>query len=293
MVARDPSNRQYAVFKAINLKTNARIEVSCDPMGLSNYFQPKSKLPLELSPVFFRSEVLIRYKADTEKYELRDRSVYCRGTWSLQTYDINDAGQVHTYLRYLRDLPYNEQLYWQSFNEWPKGGLSKRAITTDFMGEVYTEYDALNSVKRKVAMLDKTRPEWWNPRGEALAMELRYPATTSREVWANEILVLDQLVGEGFRPKPLRAMVAKSGRAVDNAWGSFKLMEECLLGHGAPEDEVKNVIQSLRTVRELRNVLKGHSALDERAAEEKSARMAFGTFRAHFAHVCAGTDESA
>jgi hypothetical protein len=66
-----------------------------------------------------------------------------------------------------------------------------------------------------------------------------YPATTSREVWANEILVLDQLVGEGFRPKPLRAMVAKSGRAVDNAWGSFKLMEECLLGHGAPEDEVK------------------------------------------------------
>jgi hypothetical protein len=45
-------------------------------------------------------------------------------------------------------------------------------------------------------------------------------------------------------------------------------------------------------VRELRNVLKGHSALDERAAEEKSARMAFGTFRAHFAHVCAGIDEA-
>jgi hypothetical protein len=32
--ARDPSSRQYAVFKAINLKTKERIEVSCDPTKL-------------------------------------------------------------------------------------------------------------------------------------------------------------------------------------------------------------------------------------------------------------------
>jgi hypothetical protein len=292
MEAPNPSNRQYAVFKAINLRTNERIEVSCDPKGLSNYFQPESNLPLEMSPVFFRGEVLMRYKADPDKYELHDRSIYCRGTWSLRTYDINDAGQVHTYLRYLRDLPYNEQVYWQSFNEWPKGELSKRAITTDFMGEVYTEYDSLNSVKHKVAMLDETRPEWWNPRGEALAKALRYPVTTSPAEWANEILGLDQLVGEGFQPKPLRAMVAKSGRAVDNAWRSFKLMEECLLGYGAPEDEVRNAIQSLRTVHDLRNILKGHSAPDRRAAEEKRAKAAFGSFRTHFVHLCAEVDEA-
>jgi hypothetical protein len=292
MEARNPSNRQYAVFKAINLKTKERIEVSCDPKGLSNYFQPESNLPLELSPVFFRSEVLLRYKADPDKYELRDRSVYCRGTWGLQTYDINDAGQVHTYLRYLRDLPYSEQVYWQSFNEWPKGGLSNRAITTDFEGEVYREYDPLNSLKRKVAMLDETRPEWWSPRGEALAKALRYPVTTSAAEWANEILALDQLVGEGFRPKPLRAMVTKTGRELDKAWGSFKLMEECLLANGAPEDEVKNALQSIRTVRDLRNVLKGHGATDKRTAEEKLARTTFGTFRAHFARVCAGVDQA-
>jgi hypothetical protein len=33
------------------------------------------------------------------------------------TFDINDEGQVHTYLRYLRDLPYKGQLYWKAFNE--------------------------------------------------------------------------------------------------------------------------------------------------------------------------------
>jgi hypothetical protein len=61
-----------------------------------------------MSPVFFRSEVLIRYKSDPEKYELHDRSIYCRGAWSLRTYDMNDAGPVHTYLGYLRELPYND-----------------------------------------------------------------------------------------------------------------------------------------------------------------------------------------
>jgi hypothetical protein len=90
----DRSKQQYAVFKAIDLKTREHIEVSCSPDALSNYFQPESQLPLEMSPAFFKAEVLHRYKADQEKYEVRDRSINCRGTWSLRTYDINDAGQV-------------------------------------------------------------------------------------------------------------------------------------------------------------------------------------------------------
>ncbi len=110
---RNPSSRQYAVFKAIDLKTKKRIEVSADPAGLSNYFQPESTLPLEMSPVFFNAEVLHRYKSDPVKYTLEDRSIRCRGAWSLRTYDVNKEGQVHTYLRYLGELPYKEQTYWQ------------------------------------------------------------------------------------------------------------------------------------------------------------------------------------
>jgi hypothetical protein len=134
MEARDPAFRRYATFKAINLKTGDRIEISCDPEGLSNYFQPDSPLPLEMSPVFFKAELLHKHKADPKKYTLEDRSIDCRGTWSLQTYDINKAGQVHTYLRYLAYLPYKEQLYWQSFNEWPKAPLSERALRDGFQG---------------------------------------------------------------------------------------------------------------------------------------------------------------
>jgi hypothetical protein len=290
MEARNPSRRDYAVFKAIDLKSGKQIEVSCDPKGLSNYFQPESNLPLEMSPVFFRGEVLHRYKADPEKYELRDRSIYCRGTWSLQTYDINEAGQVHTYLRYMRNLPYKEQLYWQAFNEWPKAPLSKRAITTDFKGEVYTEYDPLNSIKHKIMELDESPPAWWNPRGQNLISAVRYPVTTSPAEWANEILGLDQMLGEGFQVKQLRMLAAKLGRPVEGDWGAFKLMEECLVGSGVSEEEARSAVKSFRTVRDLRNVLKGHGAPEKRAKEEKQARKRFGSFHAHFANVTADCD---
>jgi hypothetical protein len=288
--ASDPAFRRYATFKAIDLKTGDRIEASCDPEGLSNYFQPNSPLPLQMSPVFFDAEILHKYKADTEKYTLEDRSINCRGTWSLQTYDINEAGQVHTYLRYLGYLPYKEQLYWQSFNEWPKAALSERAIATDFKGEFHTDYDSLNSLKRKVHALDKSPPPWWLPRGEDLARVTHYPVTAAADEWANEILALDQLVIEGFKTKELRSLAGKLGRSVDSTWGSLKLIEECLVGAGVDQEDARRIVVPLRTLHELRSIMKGHAAPEKRRQSEKEATLAYGSFRAHFADLAAQCD---
>jgi hypothetical protein len=106
---------QYASFIAHDWKNRVVREISCAPGQTANYFT-KSELPFELSPAFFKPDVLLKYKADSEKYRLEDRSISCRGAWHLQTYDVNEAGQVHTYLVYLRNLPYEEQLYWKSYN---------------------------------------------------------------------------------------------------------------------------------------------------------------------------------
>jgi hypothetical protein len=290
MEERSPTHREYATFKAIDLKTVDRVEVSCSPEALSNYFQPESSLPLEMSPVFFRAEVLHKYKADPEKYELQDRSIHCRGTWSLETFDINPAGQVHTYLRYLRMLPYKEQVYWTSFNEWPKGPISERAHTTDFKGEFFHGRDPLNSLKRKIMHLDEVKPSWWQPRGEELRKAALIPATTSPAEWANEILALDHLLNEGFRLKQLRTLAQTLGRSPDADWKVFKLLEECLVGKGAEETETKTAIGALRTIRELRNVLKGHAAIEKRQKIERKVRTDFGSFRAHFENLSANAD---
>jgi len=279
---RSETNQKYATFKAIDLKTGDHIEVACDPKGLSNYFEPESTLPLEMSPAFFRAEVLHKYKADPEKYDLQDRSIYCRGTWSLKPFDITPDGQVHTYLRYLGMIPYSEQVYWQAFNEWPKGSISERAYTTDFRGEIYLGRDPLNALKRKIIRLNEAKPAWWQPRDDELIKAVRIPATTSPAEWADEVLALDQLVNEGFQLKPLQALAQTLGRSLEAEWKQFALLEECLKANGTERDEAKRIISSLRSVRELRNVLKGHAAIDKRRAAERGTRERFGSFRAHF-----------
>src|SRR5699024_5751850 len=105
-------------------------------------------------PAFFRAEVLHRFKADPEKYSLEVRSISCRNTWNLKTFDINEAGQVHTYIGYLADLPYEEQLYWQAFNEWPKGSISERAFQTDIIGDFYLKHEPLGALKQTISKLD-------------------------------------------------------------------------------------------------------------------------------------------
>jgi hypothetical protein len=288
---RAPKKRLYATFKAQNLKTGERIEVSCDPTKLSNYFQPESQLPLEMSPAFFRAEVLHKYKADPSKYELQSRDIGCRGAWRLRAYDVNDAGQVHTYLRYLADLPYQEQIYWQSFNEWPKGFISERALRTDFMGEWRADYDPLREILRKTERLDKMSPNWWKARGSEIARSVHLPVTGSESEWADAILALDQLVIEGVQEKPLKKAALEMGRVLENEWRSLKLLEECLVGKGAPPEEAKEAISSLRAVRDLRTIVKGHAAPEKKALAIKDARTRYGSLRAHFEAVAAACDE--
>ncbi len=288
---RHPSSNQYAVFKAIDLKTRERIEVSADPAGLSNYFQPESELPLEMSPAFFNAEVLHRYKADPVKYSLDDRSIRCRGSWSLRTYDVNKEGQVHTYLRYLGELPYKEQRYWESFNEWPKGGLAERAITTDFKGESYLDYDPLNNLKYEIMKLDERAPSWWQPRGDALRKAVHIPVTTAADEWSDEILALDQLVNEGFLLGPLRNHAKLLGVTPPDDWRQFKLLEECVAAKNADGVDAKTLIDPLRDLRNLRNHLRGHASSGKDELTKNAIRV-YGSFRAHFEHVADDVQET-
>jgi len=291
MERRDPTKREYATFKAIDLKTKESIEISADPEGLSNYFQPDSPLPLEMSPVFFNAEVLHRYKADPIKYDLEERRISCRGAWELRTYDVNKEGQVHTYLRYLGELPYKEQLYWRAFNEWPKGGLSERAITTDFKGEFYRGCDPLQELKGSVQELDNLHPTWWQPRGESFIKAVRYPNTSSVEEWSDEVLALDQLINEGFLIVPLRSLAKAHGIEVPSDWRAFKLLEECLAAKNSDAVDARHVIDAFRRLRELRNHLRGHAS-GKKQELAKQAITGHGSYKAHFETMVDSVNEA-
>ena len=115
----DNGNKKYQSFIIKDRKSGQIIESSCDPKCTANYFT-ESDLPFESSPAFFNPDVLLRYQKDSERYTINNRSIFCSGVWYLQLYDINEEGQVFTYLKYLADLPYKEQLHWKKYNEEPK-----------------------------------------------------------------------------------------------------------------------------------------------------------------------------
>ncbi len=228
------------------------------------------------------SYLLHRFKADPEKYTLDDRSISCRNAWYLKTYDINEAGQVHTYIGYLASLPYEEQIYWQAFNEWPKESISKRAYCTDIKGEWYLEHEPLSAIKHVISQLDSKPPAWWKKRGDELADAVHYPATDSVKEWADEILALDQFVIEGFLPKPLKKYAEEKGRKIESNWGSLRVLQEVLASRGHSEYKAKAAVLPLQQLHALRTEVRGHAATDKKRAAEFKARSDFGTLRAHF-----------
>ncbi len=189
---------QYESFIAWDFKNKRVLECSCNPAALGNYFVP-SDLPFETSPAFFRAEVLAKYKQDTEKYEIETRMISCRGGWHLQ-YDINKEGQVHAYLVDLGRLPHAEQVYWKSFNEKPKSGISERAYTTDFLGEWDKEYDPLFSLKTTLSEFPRTQSgqDIWTPDDSAFS-RLSHVTTESKKEWEDAILNLAKLIVDGLQ----------------------------------------------------------------------------------------------
>ena len=287
----EEENKRYATFTAYDWKNSEVKEISCDPKCLSNYFT-KSDKPFEVTPAFFRPDVLLKYKKDPEKYLLEDRSITARNSWYLKTYDINSAGQVHTYLIYLSHLPYEEQVYWQSFNEGPKAPISKRAYTTDFEGNFYAEYDALSSLREALHELISKNAPWWKLRSEEVIQQVHYPVTKSSEEWADELMALDKLVIEGFEEKWLRNKANELGRSPDIRMRSLKLVEECLMGFGFDDELARQTTAVLHQVHDYRSQLKGH-ATGKGASKIRAGILAkYGTYRKHFEEMCAACDES-
>ena len=280
---KDVSNRKYAIFKIFDWKNNRQVETSCSLQHITNYLA-KSNLPWEISPAFFRPEVLHRFKADLKKHTIDDRRIGCRNAWFLKTYDINEAGQVHTYIGYLANLPYEEQLYWQSFNEWPKDGISKRALQTDILGQFPDEVDPLVGLKMQIKSLDSFPPSWWKPRGEEIIDKVLDPATDSVEEWGNEVLAFDHLIVEGFLVKPLKAIIEANGGKYEKDWRSLKLLELGLSKTGCTDEQAKKIVEPIRELHGLRNAM-AHSDPTSKDNAVALARKRHHTLRNHFKYL--------
>jgi hypothetical protein len=211
---------------------------------------------------------------------------------ALRAYDINEAGQVHAYIVYLRSLPYEEQLHWKAYNERPKSNIAERAFKADFEGSWDIKIDPLNKLKYLLLDLKKQAVPWWTLRSEKLIEQVHDPVTASADEWSNEILLLDQLVVEGFEEKYPRQKAASLGRKPDPKLRSLQLVEECLQALGYDEERVKELVAPLRKLRNLRSKLKGHASRDSAIEIRKEVLTNHQTYRKHFESICSACTDS-
>ena len=233
----DEYRGKYESFIIQDIKNNFKIleDYSIDPKNLANYFT-KNSLLSTTSPVFFDAEVLDKYKNNPDKYELNDRTISCRGGWYLKSYDINEYGQVHTYAIYLSGLPYREQLYWKSFNEKPKGGISKRAFDVDFMAEFPDEEYKLRQLEKALHDLKEVEILGvnyciWKPKGGSwknASKGLFYVQTKNAKEWHDFIIYLANASIEGLQSEDLGRIAKKIGIHSYEPGKSLNLIKEIL-----------------------------------------------------------------
>ena len=213
-----------------------------------------------------------------------ERDVSCRAVWHLEAIDVNEAGQVHAYIRYLRRLPYTEQLHWLSFNEHPKASISKRAVINDFEGQFVTFMEPLGKVLSVVRRWNNEKVAWWTLRDEKLLERVNTPLTDSRDEWAEAFMDLAKLVVEGFVMKSIRRKLDSVQVLYDKEDKTIALLEK-LLNKGSTLGEIKQLV-GLRTVQQLRSKAKGHVAGSDADQLAYDAIMEHETFANHFRHVC-------
>ncbi|MCY4584398.1 MAG: hypothetical protein OXB98_00015 [Bryobacterales bacterium] len=278
-------HERYVDFWAYDWRNKKVTMISTDPRATTNYFQAsENSLPFELSPAFFDPEVLAKYKNDTDKYAIEARSIHCRAAWTLSGYDTNEAGQVHVYICDLRSLPYAEQLYWKSFNQPPKTGISERAWKTDFCGEFVDLVDPLEQVKRVLRAWEKKRTPWWTLRDATSMLRTATPRTGSVDEWAQELKNVAVLVIEGFQIEGIRRRLDEMGLQWNRNEKSLSLLER-VLSHG-PSSGDDHRLHGLRSVQRIRSKIGSHARGAEAATIVAGAIREHGTYTAHFEELC-------
>ena len=280
-------DRGYCEFIAQDWRNDRITTISTHPSATTNYFDAlKNSLPFDTSPAFFRPEVLLRYKTDRDKYTINEehRFVSCRGGWELEAYDINEAGQVHAYLCYLRNLPHEEQLYWRSFNERPRASISERAFLNDFEGEPSDAIVPLMALLSIVRHWSESDLDWWQLADSTLLERVNTPVTNSREEWAQAFVDLANLVIQGFPVRAIRARLKAKGIPFATDARSLVLLEKILSAHYTTPDKTR--LDGLRTVQRIRSKVGAHFGGSEATELAREAISDYRSYRAHFEAIC-------
>lgn len=115
----DVYEKHYVDFKIVFPHSGKCIMHTCDPKELANLFGANLGAPQYLTPVFFKTAVLDKYRDEPSRYDVESGCLRCKGNGgALWCIPIDNHGKacVSVFLGDLGHLPYAEQLHFASQN---------------------------------------------------------------------------------------------------------------------------------------------------------------------------------
>lgn len=255
----DDNRKEVSFIVAVDENGDA-VEHISDPEALDNYFGASPGSPHYLTPVYFRREVLAKYFAEPERYNVSDGLLSCLSLWSCQI-DNDLSSHVVVFLGDLgRDLPYEERLHWRQFNVPPEGGVSETNFRRSFLAQ-FTEAQSPDLAFRHEyanIMCDWAKVFGWPlflppSQGDAHLLEtVRIPVTNSQAELDEQVLHLTKLLVDSLNEKEL---AARAGVLAEGTKGIGKLagfLEATQFREGT------SIVQLLRDLQTLRSTGSGH-----------------------------------
>ena len=279
----DQDDRQYAEFIYDYDDEGEPMSYSGKKETLSNYFVANGDNPLEMTPIFFKKEVLDKYYSNPNKYTVSDGAVGCEGSWSLHI-DNDHRNYVIVPLVYLGNLDYSEQLYWKGHNVSPERemGFSKTAYTRWIEGKFCNPMFPDLQFKYRFKQFNK---KWEKQFGWPLFLPLidedehRYKTlhclTTenNHSDFDEQILSITKLVVDSLNQKCLQTEIDDSNTEVESILKERKISSSSELKAGIDKFQafifskgMKNpdVVDFLRKVQSLRSNSVAHRKSNKR-----------------------------
>ncbi|MYG87323.1 MAG: hypothetical protein F4190_02175 [Acidimicrobiales bacterium] len=245
----------------------------CDHRLLANDFGANPDAPNYRTPVWFRREVLQRYYADLDKYEVTDGRLSCGGLWSVRIDNDNSDGHVMVWLGDLgRDIPATERDHWKTHNVVLPKLASPAAIRRQLLGQ-WTDAESPVFVFKQEYR--RFREAWreqfdWDLLSELegpneLALDrLRTPLNDTDKEFEDQVKDLNLVLVEALNSKRLASLVTGDSHGLK----SIALLERWLRDLGYPA--LDRDIGFLRTLQEVRSL---SSHLRSRKHEERLRKL--------------------
>lgn len=230
---------------------------TCDHEQLANSFGANLDAPHYLTPVWFRPEVLQRYYADTDKYDITDGHLSCGGLWSVRIDNDNSDGHVMVWLGDLgRDMPATERDHWKAHNVVLPKEPSATAIRRQLLGQWADAESAVFVFKQEYR---RFREAWreqfdWDllreleGSNEQALERLRTPLNATGKEFEDQVKDLNLVLVEALDSKRLRSLATGDTHGLK----SIVLLELWLGDLGYPA--LDRDIGFLRTLQEVRSL---------------------------------------